>query len=65
MFTRLSTFGPQKKEMLLAKLRRELLISDQRHGRMREMIEEGTQLRERCTCPPLMPESPWCCSIIT
>lgn len=36
-----------KKEMLLAKLRRELLISDQRHGRMREMIEEGTQLRER------------------
>ena len=39
----------QKKEMLLAKLRKELVIPDQRHEALRAMIEDGRELRERYT----------------
>lgn len=37
----------QKKEMLLAKLRKELVIPDQRHEALRAMIEDGRELKER------------------
>lgn len=37
----------QKKEMLLAKLRKELVIPDQRHEVLRAMIEDGRELKER------------------
>ena len=37
----------QKKEMMLAKLRKELSISDQRHAELRKMIEEGKELGGR------------------
>ena len=37
----------QKKEMLLAKLRKELVIPDQRHEALRGMIEDGRELKER------------------
>jgi len=47
----------QKKEMLLAKLRRELLISDQRHERMREMIKQGAEVRERYPPPSFSPKT--------
>ena len=48
----------QKKEMLLAKLRRELLIPDQRHEKMREMIQHGVELRERSG---VLSHRPWKC----
>lgn len=37
----------QKKELVLAKLRHELLITDQRHASLRKMIEEETDLTGR------------------